>query len=257
MKKLQGKTIWLTGATSGIGLSLAKQLAAMGNHVIASGRNETALQRLVDETDGAISKLPIDLTDDLSVTQGEQKLSVLTDTLDLVIVNAGNCEYLDIEQFDSDLIERVFAINFFGAVQTVKVALPLLANASSPQIAVISSLSTVVPFGRAEAYGASKAALEYFANSMAIDLHHNGVDVSVIRPGFVKTPLTDKNTFDMPFIMSADDAAKRIIYGIERRRPLYEFPRRLAWTLRLCNTIPAIWRRVLAPGLARHRSAAW
>ncbi len=245
-----GKTIWLTGATSGIGRALALALANRGNHVIASGRNEVALRQLSEDCHGAISPLQLDVTDASSIEYAGSKLSVITDSLDMVIANAGDCEYMDPAHFDSDMIKRIMAVNFFGAVSTVEMALPLLRQASRPQIVVVSSLSTLVAFGGAEAYGASKAALEYFARSLAIDLAPAKIAVSIVRPGFVATPLTDKNHFAMPFMLSAEQASDRILKGIDKRKAMIEFPRRLSWPLRLLAGFPALWYRLIAPRLA-------
>lgn len=247
---ISGKTIWLTGATSGIGRALAVALARMGNHIIASGRNELALRQLSEDSKGAISPLQLDLTDPSSVELASARLSVITDSLDIVIANAGDCEYLDPAHFDVDIFKRIMAVNFFGAVHTVKMALPLLRQASRPQIVVISSLSTVVAFGGAGAYGASKAALEYFASSLAIDLAPQDIAISIVRPGFVDTPLTDKNHFAMPFILSPQQASNRIIKGMDKRQRMIEFPKRLSWPLKLLAGFPAIWYRLIAPRLS-------
>ena len=257
--QIKGQTIWVTGASSGMGRALALALAQAGNHVIASGRNETALKRLEEQASGTISRLPVDLTDDASISKARQQLHVLTDQLDMVIVNAGDCEYLDVKAFDHRLVERVFAINFQGAVRTIDTALELLNKRREARIVFISSLSTLLPFARAEAYGASKAALEYFAKSMAIDLAiaNSGLKVCIVRPGFVKTALTDKNTFHMPFLIAAEDAANRIIHGLEKGRSNIAFPRRLNWALKILALFPLFWQKHLAPVAASDRSQAW
>jgi NAD(P)-dependent dehydrogenase (short-subunit alcohol dehydrogenase family) len=247
---ISGKTIWLTGATSGIGRALALALAKMGNHVIASGRNEVALRQLSEDCHGAISPMQLDVTDASSIEYAGSRLSVITDSLDMVIANARDCEYLDPSHFDSAMIKRIMAVNFFGAVSTVELALPLLRKASRPQIVVVSSLSTLVAFGGAEAYGASKAALEYFARSLAIDLVPAKIAVSIVRPGFVATPLADKNHFAMPFMLSPEQASDRIIKGIDKRKAMIEFPRRLSWPLKLLAGLPALWYRLIAPRLS-------
>ncbi len=117
--------------------------------------------------------------------------------------------------------------------------MPLLARGS--QLALMSSSVVMLPFPRAEAYGASKAGISYLAQSLRLDLAHKGIDVSEIRPGFVKTPLTDKNDFAMPMRISADKAANTIIQALAARRRLIAFPGRFIWLLTLLSWLPRSW----------------
>ncbi len=116
-------------------------------------------------------------------------------------MNAGSCEYLDFPDPDWSAVRRVMEVNFFGTVNCVEFVLPLLraGHGRRPHLVVVASQVTAAPFPRAEAYGASKAALQYFCDSLRLDLAHEQIDVSVINPGFVDTPLTRKNDFEMPF----------------------------------------------------------
>jgi NAD(P)-dependent dehydrogenase (short-subunit alcohol dehydrogenase family) len=246
---ITGNTIWLTGATSGLGRELALQLAAAGNHVIASGRNETALQRLVEDSGGVITRLALDLTDRASMARAVERLHIVTNKLDMVIVNAGTCEYLDPRHFDSALVRRVMEVNFSGAVDTIAAALPLLQRASKPRIVVISSLDAVLGLARTEAYGASKAALESFARSLAVDLANTEIGVTIVRPGFAVAPRHSEDK--APFQLSASQTAERIIHGLAKRRTLVEFPRRLSWPLHLLAYMPETMRRGVAVRLSQ------
>jgi len=114
------------------------------------------------------------------------------------------------------------------------------------QVVAIASQVTAAPFPRAEAYGASKAALQYFFNSLRIDLVGEGIDVSVINPGFVDTPLTQKNNFAMPFLMDVDDAARRIIKRLDARPRSCSFPKRLSLVLLLSRVFPGLWQKLLS-----------
>ncbi len=247
---ITGKTIWLTGATSPLGRQLALQLAAAGNHVIASARNETALQRLVEDSAGVITRLALDLTDTASMARAAARLQVVTHELDLVIVNAGTCEYLDPRHFDSGLVHRVMAVNFSGAVATIDIALPLLQRASKPRIVIISSLATLLGLARTEAYTASKAALESFARSLAVDLSPSGIGVTIVRPGF-PAPFRHEADATASPRKSAEQTAGRIIRGVARRRSMVEFPRRLSWPLHLLGYMPESLRRGIAVRLSR------
>ncbi len=243
---LRDRTVLITGASSGIGRSLALALAERDNRVIVCARSVEALEELARLQPGRILPLPWDITDAGQLPATTQRLAKITAHIDVAILNAGTCEYVDVRNFDPALARRVMDTNFGGMVNSLALVLPLLRHAPRPAHLVgISSLSTFVPMPRAEAYGASKAALRYFLDSLRVDLHVEGIDVSVVSPGFVRTPLTDRNDFDMPFLMEAEDAAGVILRGIERRRAHIVFPRRLAWPLALLNRLPArLWARL-------------
>ena len=236
--------VWLTGATSGIGHELCLQLVAQGHRVIASGRNQQALAKLAAQSDRVIP-LAFDIADANAVVQAGHKLAELTSHLDQVIINAGNCEYLKFPDPDWDATGRVMATNYGGAVGCVRIALPLLKKAPGRgHIVGIISQVVFAPFAQAEAYGASKAALSYFLDSLRIDLA-DSLDVTSVYPGFVKTPLTDLNHFSMPFIISAKDAAKRILVSIEKRPRRFIFPKRLHWLLKLSKICPNLWQKIV------------
>jgi len=241
------KVIWITGASSGLGHSLAVALAANGNQVIASARNQEALDKLA-ELDSNIVAIGCDISDPASLQAASARIQEVSPHLDQVILNAGTCEYLDFPQPDWAAVRRVMEINFFGTVNCVEMALPLLRKASgrNPHIVAVASQVTAAPFPRAEAYGASKAAMQYFFDSLRIDLAPEGIDVTVVNPGFVDTPLTRKNDFSMPFLMDVDQAANRIVKNIESRPTSYSFPLRLSAMLSLSKLLPGLWRKMVA-----------
>jgi NAD(P)-dependent dehydrogenase (short-subunit alcohol dehydrogenase family) len=204
------KVVWVTGASSGLGRSLALALAAGGDQVIASARNQQALDQLA-ELDPNIVAVACDITDKAALESAAKRMLEISPHLDQIILNAGNCEYLDFPDPDWAAVRRVMEINFFGTVNCVEMALPLLRQATNhrPHIVAVASQVTAAPFPRSEAYGASKAAMQYFFESLRIDLVAEGIDVSVVNPGFVDTPLTRKNDFEMPFLMSPCDCQQR------------------------------------------------
>ncbi|GAA0640181.1 SDR family NAD(P)-dependent oxidoreductase [Halomonas beimenensis] len=251
--------IWLTGATSGIGRALATRLLDRGHRVALSARHPDALEALAGGHDNALN-LPLDVADRASVMAAGDRLATHFGGLDLAILNAGTCEYLDASRFDTGLVERVFAPNFFGAVYGVEAALPLLRRARAeggrPLLAATSSAAAYLPLPRAEAYGASKAALSHFLESLRLDLAGEGIDVSLIHPGFVKTPLTDRNDFPMPMRVSADEAAEAILAGLAAHRLDIHFPRRFTLPLKLLGILPPGVRFRLARHLARDPAPA-
>ena len=220
------KVIWVTGASSGLGRSLALQLARAGALVIASARNQQALDELA-ELDDNIRPLACDITDSAGFAALLEQMNAISPHIDQAILNAGNCEYLDFPDPDWAAIKRVMEVNFLGSVNCVEFVLPLLRASAEqrPHLVVVASQVTAAPFPRAEAYGASKAALQYFCESLRIDLAPENIDVSVINPGFVDTPLTRKNDFEMPFLMDVEDAARRIVARLPARPRSYSFPK--------------------------------
>ena len=236
--------VWLTGASSGIGRELCLVLVAQGHRVIASGRNQQALAELASQSDNIVP-LIFDIADPNAVEQAGHRLAKLTTHLDQVIINAGSCEYLKFPEPDWNATTRVMATNYSGAVGCIRIALPLLKNATGRgHIVGIISQVVFAPFAQAEAYGASKAALSYFLDSLRIDLA-DSLDVTSVFPGFVKTPLTDRNHFSMPFIVSAEDAAKRILVNIDKRPRRFVFPKRLYWLLQLSKLCPNLWQKIV------------
>ena len=237
---------WVTGASSGLGRSLALQLADNGTLVIASARGGAALDTLAEASPN-IRPLPCDITDEDGLQTVASRLGEISPRLDKVILNAGTCEYLDFPEPDWGAVRRVMEVNFFGTVNCVRLALPLLRAGRQPLLAIVGSQVTAAPFPRAEAYGASKAALQYFSDSLRMDLAAENIRVKVIDPGFVDTPLTQKNDFDMPFLMSADEAARRIVDNLQSNSRRFRFPRRLSLLLSLSSWMPGLWQKVVAP----------
>lgn len=242
------KTVWVTGASSGLGRSLALQLAAKGNLVIASARNQAELNKLA-ELDANVVPLVCDITDEKAMEAVYDQMVEISPLLDQVILNAGNCEYLDFPAPDWAAVRRVMEVNFFGTVNCLKIALPLLRKSSNDRahVVAVASQVTAAPFPRAEAYGASKAAMRYFFDSLRMDLAAEDIDVTVVNPGFVDTPLTRKNDFPMPFLMPVEEAATRIIKNIAARPRTYSFPLRLSALLLLSKLMPGLWQKMVTP----------
>jgi short-subunit dehydrogenase len=251
-------TIWITGASSGIGRALALTLAGAGHQLIVTGRRAQRLDELRLQAPGHIMPAPADTTskDDLCGIAG---LLEHQGPLDMAILNAGTCEYLDVSRYQSDVIEKNLHTNVTGTARCLDIALPALrrtrAQGRPATLVIVSSSAWWFPFARAEGYGASKAALSYLALSLRADLASEGIDVVLVSPGFVKTPLTDRNDFPMPFLVSVDNAANRIMRGLEKGKNTIAFPKRFTWMLRLMSTLPRFVIDRMAAGMARKSTA--
>lgn len=246
-------TVWVIGASSGIGLALVDALVADGNFVICSARRKEKLCELAARYNQKVKPITLDVTDNQAFERAMGEVAAQTDYIDCVIYCAGICEYEDDFGFEPDSYARTFETNMLGAVRALHYAKPLLEKSDrGPRFVAIGSLSSVVPFPRAEAYGASKAALEYFIKACHVDRNASKVAVSLVRPGFVATPLTANNDFAMPFMQTPEQAAAATLAGIKRGKLVIDFPRRLAWSLRCLNFFEGCWLRWVAPKLSRH-----
>lgn len=241
-KRLEGtRNIWITGAGTGIGEAVSVALIEQGHRLIVTGRRQQPLDTLAELAPDRVTSAPADTTD----TERLQAMAPELERygpLNMVILNAGTCEYLEIANYDSQIIANNLNTNVVGTACCLDIALPALRRAKAKgepaTLVIVSSSAWWFPFARAEGYGASKAALTYFAHALRADLAVEGIDVVVVSPGFVKTPLTDRNDFPMPFLVSSEDAANRIVRGLARGRNEIAFPKRFTWTLRLLGALP-------------------
>lgn len=250
--------IWITGASSGIGESVTRALARGGHRLVITGRRKGALEELASVAPDRIIPAAADTTskEDLQAIAGSLENH---GDLNMVILNAGTCEYLEIAHYDSDVIEKNIHTNVIGTARCLDIALPALrrsrAKGQPATLVIVSSSAWWFPFGRAEGYGASKAALTYFAQSLRADLSAEGIDVVVVSPGFVKTPLTDRNDFPMPFLVSAEDAAERIVSGLARGKNEIAFPKRFTWMLKALGALPRPLIDRMSASMARKSNA--
>jgi short-subunit dehydrogenase involved in D-alanine esterification of teichoic acids len=218
---IHGKTIWITDASAGLGLQLAEQFAIHGNHVIASGTDETALQRLVERGGGAISRLPLDPGDSRSIQRAAHLLSVMNDRLDLVIIQPEAIEVSTTAPFNAMTMENVVSSVFNGTVRTVAMALPLLQRASKPQLVMVDPAVACRPHPEG-IYRAPIAAMDYLAQSLGQYHPRCAIDVSTVRrpPGREEAPLTGNAAASVP----ASELC-RLVDAIEARRAVIYLPR--------------------------------
>ncbi|MBL0561002.1 SDR family NAD(P)-dependent oxidoreductase [Aeromonas hydrophila] len=234
---MSGGRVLITGATSGIGFQLALDYRRAGWQVWGCGRDG---ERLLALGRHGITPLQFDGRDASAVSEAAASLP----RVDLVILNAGNCEYMAVDEgFDSTLFARVIETNLVATGHALAAFLPRLG--AGGRLAIVSSSVSWLPLPRAEAYGASKAALDYLADTLRLDLAGKGIGVTLIRPGFVATPLTAKNDFPMPCLVTVEEASRAIMDGLTAGRHQIHFPRRFIWLLRLLGALPTgLWLRL-------------
>lgn len=234
------KTVLITGATSGIGEALVQKYAEQNYHVIACGRNQQKLALLVQKHP-QLTPLTFDINNHNDIALAANSLPENL-TLDVVILNAGDCQYIDnAKQFNGQVFADIIATNLQALGWLLQYFLPKVAT--NGQLVFISSSATLLPFPRAEAYGASKAGVDYLANSLRLDLKQENIAVTLVQPGFIKTPLTAKNNFSMPFMLTSENAATRIFKGIQAKKNTVHFPKRLTLLLKFIALLPAgVWQ---------------
>ena len=232
---------WITGASTGIGRELALRLAAQGCVVAASARNVAALDSLAVESQslpGRIVAMPVDVTDSADVERTYTKIVDELGVPDLCVLNAGtyipvNAKRLNAKEFDSQ-----FNLNVMGTVRVLEAVIPGMVKRKSGRIAVVGSVSGYRGLRTASAYGATKAALINMCEALRMELGDHGIIVQVVNPGFIKTPLTDKNEFPMPFLMPVDKAVDQFYRGLLGNRFEITFPKRFTWMLKVLRLLP-------------------
>lgn len=247
------RRIWLTGASSGIGLALAEELLKAGHQVALTARNIEPLEALDLRYPHQVLLAPGDITDLEQVTAIGERIAQVWGALDTAILNAGTCEYIDASRFDALMVERVVRTNLIATSYCIQEALILLRLGQRPHLVGVASSVAFLPLTRSEAYGASKAGVRYLFRSLRIDLAREGIDVTLVSPGFVDTPLTAKNDFAMPMRWSAPKAALHIAERLHKsRRPLdINFPLPLILTLKLVALLPERLQLALGKRMVR------
>jgi NAD(P)-dependent dehydrogenase (short-subunit alcohol dehydrogenase family) len=219
MSRTPARRYWLTGASSGIGAAMAEEILKTGAHLAVSSRTVAPLKDLSLRYPGQVLVVAGDLTNSQTVREIGEQIAEDWGSLDTVILNAGTCEYVDAKQFDASIVEHVVRTNLLASSYCIEAALPLLRAGTAPHMVAMASTVTYLPLPKTEAHGTSKAGLRYLFDSLRIDLAPEGIELTVISPGFIETPLTEKNDFAMPLSWPVEKAARHI-FGKLRERPL-------------------------------------
>ncbi len=231
--------LWLVGASSGIGSCLVTQLAAAGWRVAASARSTKRLAALAAGAGQAsVRSYPLDVTDKAAVAATVARIEQECGPIEVAILNAGDYEPMPLEQFDAALFRRLMEVNYMGAVHCLDALLPRLRQRRGAQLLLTASVSGYRGLPSGAPYSATKAALINLAEALQPELASQGVRIRVINPGFVDTPLTRKNRFAMPFLMTAEQAAQRIVGKLDGSAFEIAFPRRFVWLLKVLRCLP-------------------
>jgi short-subunit dehydrogenase len=224
---LNNKTVLLTGASSGIGYSLAKLLPKENCSIALLSRRKNILDDLVNEIKiiGAqVRAYKCDVGSVQEVQDTFERVRKDFGKIDIAILNAGASSRVDVSKYSSSTAKEIFEANTFGIINCVEQLLPDFMKRNEGVIIGVSSLAESRGFPKSGFYNASKAAATLLLESLRIELKPYNIKVVIVKPGFVKTPMTDKNEFHMPFLMDADKAAKIILNGIKKEKKIIQFP---------------------------------
>lgn len=236
-----GKRVWVIGASSGIGAALARALLGQGARVALSARSAPGLEQIAATSGASTLVLPLDVTDAASVAPALRQVVAAWGGIDLVLWCAGSHSPVRAWELDAADARRLVDVNLNGVINGLPAVVGQLLQQNSGGIAIVSSVAGYGGLPTALVYGATKAALINLAETLYLDLAPRGIAVYLINPGFVKTPLTDKNTFKMPALISADEAAQEIIAGFARGSFEIHFPRRFTLWLKILRLLPYRW----------------
>lgn len=230
--------VWVVGASYGIGAALARHLASDGHEVWASARSADKLEAMARESGGRIHALPLDVTDKTSTQAAHEAIEAAGGPPDIVVLNAGSHQPVDARDFKAEELRRLIELNIMGVANGIEVVLPGMIARNRGRLAVVASVAGYSGLPTSAYYGCTKGGVINMVESLAFDLRKTGVKLQLINPGFVKTPLTDKNEFEMPFLVSAEDAAESIAKGLASNRFEIAFPRVFVLILKALRMLP-------------------
>jgi len=242
--RIAGTTFWITGASGGIGAELAAELHRRGGRIAISARRPEALEAV---SQGRMHVEPVDITDRAAVHAAVESVRAALGTIDVAVLNAGAWQQVKIEQFDAEAFRSTFDTNLMGTVHCIEALLPTMLADRRGGISGMASVAGYRGLPGSEAYGASKAALINLLESLRASLGPRGIRVQTISPGFVKTDLTARNKFPMPFMVDADQAARIIADGIAAEKTEIVFPLPMMLMMKAARLVPnALWPKLFA-----------
>jgi len=250
------KTVFLTGASSGIGEALALDLASRGAVLGLVARRRENLVKLAKDCEAKGSRAfiyPCDVTDAGALQDAAASFRKEFGHIDILIANAGiGGNDADTRAYKPEAVDKVVDTNLMGAVNAVHAVLPAMIERRSGQLVAISSLAGIRGLPKSAAYSASKAGMTAFFESVRLDTLEKGIDVTIIQPGFIETPLTSGRRNKMPFLMKLDDAIPHFVRAIEKKKRFASFPWKLAWFVRAGKVFPG-WLYDRIASRARYR----
>jgi len=244
--------VWVVGASSGIGLALAQSLVTLGARVAVSARRAEPLQALASASPQHVLALPLNMTENADWDRAWATLNATWQGVDWVVFCAADYTPVRAWELDRDRAAQLIDVNLTGTLRGVATVLPDFLARGQGGIALVASVAGYMGLPKSLVYGPTKAALINFAESLYLDVKPKGLDVCIINPGFVATPLTAQNDFEMPALMTPEAAAAEIIQGLERGDYEIHFPKRFTRVLRLIRRLPDRLRLAVLARIAKN-----
>ena len=246
------KIIWITGASSGIGKALAIKFAEKGWTVAASARRENLLEDL-NKFNQNIYSFPLDVTEIENCKLIANKIIEKFGGIDICVFGTGMHDPKSEKRFNLNKIREIMEVNYFGTMNSINSIYEYFSEKKNGQISIISSVAGYRGLPAAGAYCASKAALTSYAESLNFDMQMKNVKVSLISPGFIKTPMTDQNDFPMPMIKSPEFAANEIFKGLTEKKSFeIHFPKAFTYFLKFLQILPSsIYFKLVSKGMKK------
>jgi short-subunit dehydrogenase len=232
------RVAWITGASTGIGRALALRMARDGWKIAASARSADALEAMARESGGRIVAHPVDVTDEARMAEVAKVIWRDQGAIDLAVFAAGLHIPLDAAAFEVEPFRKLVEINLMGVVHGLAGVVPGMVERGRGHVAVVSSVAGYRGLPTAAAYGATKAALNNMTEALKFDLEPKGIKVQLVCPGFVRTPLTDKNPYPMPFLMEPEDAAEAFYRGLRGSAFEINFPKSFTTIMKQMRKLP-------------------
>ena len=246
------KKIWITGASSGIGRSLAIKFANEGWKVAASARRENLLNELSNKYPN-IESFPLDVTDINKCNSVFKEIIEKFKNIEICVFGTGIHDPESEKEFNLDKIKKIMEVNFFGAMNSINSVYNYYNKKKSGQISIISSVAGYRGLPAAGAYCASKSALTSFTESLHFEMKRKNVKITLISPGFIKTPMTDQNDFPMPMIKSPEFAAEQIYLGLIKKKGFeIHFPKAFTFIMKILRILPNnIYFKIVEKGMKK------
>jgi short-subunit dehydrogenase len=234
--------VWITGASSGLGHALALEMAGRGYRLVLTARKRDALEELKAEIASKHDGADVHVADG-DIVDAERMQEIIEEMegkggIDIAVLNAGIYIPVDATDPQLDAFHKTFDVNLKGTANCVVPLIKMMKPKGKGQIALVASVAGYSGLPMASAYGATKAGLINMAEALRFDTDRMGITLQVINPGFVETPATDENPFEMPFVLKVDDAARRMANGLESKRFEVTFPKRFTYQLKFLRLLP-------------------
>jgi short-subunit dehydrogenase len=234
---LPWRVVWITGASTGIGAEIARQMAEQGVLVATSARKVDMLARAARRNSN-LKPYPLDVTDAKAVAETFTKIERELGPVDLVIAGAGTYTPVGLAAIKPEIFQSTYQVNYLGVINVLSAILPIFRARKSGHVSWIASVAGYIGLPKAAAYGPTKAALINLAECLQPELAADGITTSIINPGFVRTPLTAQNDFEMPFLMEVEEAAMLTISGLAKKKFEIAYPSRFVRILKTLRLLP-------------------